>query len=251
MAKNKQRKIESDNEGSIVDVATNKMVKMKINGTTKLPVIRDIQVVNPDNFDPKKLKLDDEEESGGISRVNLLYKYKNGERPLHFTCANDADAFFRCNGVEEETYAKKGGQRTGTGKNVMKLYLDSDNPEHEKFHECILSICAIVRKKIEKERGEKVDVKIRGLYDVVDDDKNVTGHALAARLIESSDGVVYTAAYNSEEQVDIKSVGRCSVRPGLTFSYAIPEDGGSYRITVSLAQMYYVARSLFPLRDLE
>ncbi|KAF9390687.1 hypothetical protein CPB97_008650 [Podila verticillata] len=251
MAKNKQRKIESDNEGSIVDVATNKMVKMKINGTTKLPVIRDIQVVNPDNFDPKKLKLDDEEESGGISRVNLLYKYKNGERPLYFTCANDADAFFRCNGVEEETYAKKGGQRTGTGKNVMKFYLDSDNPEHEKFHECILSICAIVRKKIEKERGEKVDVKIRGLYDVVDDDKNVTGHALAARLIESSDGVVYTAAYNSEEQVDIKSIGRCSVRPGLTFSYAIPEDGGSYRITVSLAQMYYVARSLFPLRDLE
>lgn len=250
MAKNKQRKIESDNEDSIIDVTTNRMVKMKINGTQKLPVVRDIQLVNSDNFDAKKLRLDDEEESGGISRVNLLYKYKNGERSFCFTCPNNTDAFFRCNGVEEETYAKKGGQRTGTGKNVMKLYLDVDNAEHEKFYECLLSICAIVKKKIEKEKGEKVDVKIRGLYDVVDEEKRVTGHALAARLIESGDGVVYTAAYNSDEQVDVKSVGRCSVRPGLAFSYTIPEDG-NYRINVSMAQVYFVARSLFPLRDLE
>src|SRR5687768_1201771 len=104
MAKNKQRKIESDNEDSIIDVTTNRMVKMKINGTQKLPVVRDIQLVNSDNFDAKKLRLDDEEESGGISRVNLLYKYKNGERSFCFTCPNNTDAFFRCNGVEEETY---------------------------------------------------------------------------------------------------------------------------------------------------
>lgn len=249
MAKNKQRKVESDSEGSIVDIGT-KMSKMKVNGATKLPTIRDIQVVNSNDFDPKKLKLDDEEESGGISRVNLLYKYKSGERPLCFTCPNDSEAFFRCNGVEEETYAKKGGQRTGTGKNIMKLYLEADNPEHEKFYECLLSISSAVKKKIEKEKGGKVDVKIRGLYDVVDDEKHVTGHALAAKLIEGGDGVVYTAAYNSEEQVDVKSVGRCDVRPGLIFSYTIPEDG-SYRINVSLAQVYYVPRSLFPLRDLD
>ena len=246
MAKNKQRKTESDSEGSTVDTKMN-----KINGIAKLPVVRDIQVISSTNFDPKKLKLDDEEESGGISRVGLLYKYKNGERPFCFTCPNDTDAFFRCSGVEEETYAKKNGQRTGTGKNIMKFYLDADNPEHEKFYECLVSICAIVKKKIEKENGEKVDVKIRGLYDVVDDEKNVTGHALAAKLIESSEGVVYTAAYNAEEQVDVKSIGRCLVRPGLAFSYTIPEDGGSYRINISLTQVYYVARSLFPLRDLE
>ena len=251
MAKNKHRKVESDSEGSTVDVTANKMNKMKINGTTKLPVVRDIQVVNSSDFDPKKLKLDDEEESGGISRVSLLYKYKNGERPFCFTCPNDIDAFFRCNGVEEETYAKKNGQRTATGKNIVKFYLDVNNADHEKFYECLLSICTTVKKKIEKEKGEKVDVKIRGLYDVVDDEKNITGHALAARLIESGDGVMYTAAYNAEEQVDIKSIGRCLVRPGLAFSYTIPEDGGSYRINISLAQAYYVAKSLFPLRDLE
>jgi hypothetical protein len=255
MAKHKHRKNESDSEGSTVGDIANGIAKMKVkgktNGVVKLPVIRDIQVVNPDVFDPKKLKLDDEEESGGISRVGLLYKYKSGERSLCFTCPKNVNAFLRSNGVEEETYAKKGGQRTATGKNVMKLYMDVGNPEHEKFYDCLLSICAIVKKKVEKEKGEEVDVKIRGLYDVVDDSKNVTGHALSARLIESADGVMYTAAYNDDEQVDIKSVGRCVVRPGLAFSYTIPEDGETYRINVSLAQMYYVAKSLFPLRDLD
>lgn len=249
MAKNKSRKNESDSEESTVDTAVTKVGK-KMN--SKLPVVRDIQVVNSNVFDPRKLKLDDEEESGGVSRVGLLYKYnKGGERNFCFTCPNNTDAFFRCNGVEEETYAKKGGQRTGTGKKVVKLYMNTNNPEHERFYECLLSICAIVKKKIEKEKGEEVDVKIRGLYDVVDDGRNITGHALVARLIEGGDGVMYTAAYNAEEQVDVRSIGRCVVRPGLAFSYTIPEDGETYRISVSLTQVYYVAKSLFPLRDLE
>lgn len=255
MAKNKQRRVESDSEGSTVGELANGVAKMKVkskmNGTTKLPVVYDIQPINPNTFDPKKLKLDDEEESGGISRVGLLYKYKGSEKNFHFTCPKNVEAYFKCNGVEEETYAKKGGQRTGTGKNVMKLYMDADNPEHEKFYDCLLAICAIVKKKIEKEKGEEVDVKIRGLYDIVDDAKNVTGHALAARLIESGSGVMYTAAYNDHEQVDVRTIGRCIVRPGLAFSYTIPEDGENYRISVSLTQLYYVARSLFPLRDLE
>jgi hypothetical protein len=254
MARNKHRRAESDSDGSIEDV-TNGVAKMKVkskmNGAAKLPVVHDIQLINPNTFDPKKLKLDDEVESGGISRVGLLYKYKGSEKNFHFTCPKTVDAYFKCNGVEEETYAKKGGTRTGTGKNVMKLYMDAENPEHEKFHDCLLSICAIVKKKIEKEKGGEVDVRIRGLYDIVDDAKNVTGHALAARLIESNDGVMYTAAYNDDEQVDVKSVGRCIVRPGLAFSYTIPEDEENYRISVSMTQLYYVARSLFPLRDLE
>jgi hypothetical protein len=245
MAK-KQKKVTSDDE-DVIEI-TNKVGKTRIG---KLPSIRDIQFVNSDDFDPKKLKLDDEEESGGISRVGLLYKYKGGERGLCLTCPKDMDAFFKCNGVEEETYAKKGGQRTGTGKNVMKLYFDVDNQHHERFYECLISICAVVRKKIEKETGKKTDVKIRGLYDIVDDDKNITGHAVSAKLIESSDGTVYTSAYNGEEQVDVKSIGRCVLRPALTFSYTIPEDGESYRISMSLTQVYYVPRSLFPLRDLD
>lgn len=247
MAKNKHRKNESDSEDSVVEVKLNG----KANGVAKLPVVRDISVVNSANFDAKKLKLDDEEESGGVSRVSIMYKYKSGEKNLCLTCPNDIGAFFKCNGVEEETYAKKGGQRTGTGKNVMKFYLDAGNAQHEKFYECVTSICNAVKKKIEKEKGEKVDIKMRGVYDVLDDERNVTGYAVVARLIESSEGVVYTAAYNDDEQVAVKSVGRCVARPGITFSYAIPEDGSSYRVNMSLAQMYYVPKSLFPLRDLE
>jgi len=253
MAK-KHQKNDSDSEGSTVDsgISGTKMKsKTKTNGFNKLPTIRDIQVVNPDTFEPKKLKLDDEEESGGISRVGLVYKHGNGDRNLLLTCRKSINAFFRCNGVEEETYAKKNGQRTGTGKNVMKLYMDGDNPEHEKFYECLLAICAATKKRIEKDEKREVDVRIRGLYNVVDDSKKVTGHALAARLIESGDGVVYTAAYNDEEQVDVKSVGRCVVRPALSFSYTIPEDGENYRVSVSLTQVFVVTKPLFPLRDLE
>jgi hypothetical protein len=254
MPRQSHQKNDSDSEPS-VDSVTNGTSKMKIkgkaNGIAKLPTIRAIQVVNPHTFESKKLKLDDEEESGGISRVGLIYKHGNGERNLLLTCPRDINAFFRCNGVEEETYAKKGGLRTGTGKNVMKLYMDGDNPEHVEFYECLLAICAATKKKIEKELKKVVDVKIRGLYDTIDDEKKVTGHALVARLIESGDGIVYTAAYDDEKQVDVKSVGRCVVRPALSFSYTIPEDEENYRVNVSLTQAYIVNRSLFPLRDLD
>jgi hypothetical protein len=253
MAKNKHQKNDSDSEDSTIDTnGTSRMkIKGKANGVSKMPVIRDIQVVNPHTFEPKKLKLDDEEESGGISRVGLIYKHGIGDRGLLLTCPKNVNAFFRSNGVEEETYAKKGGQRTTTGKNVMKLYMDVDNSEHEKFYGCLLDICAATKKKIEKEQKKEVDVKIRGLYDVVDDNRKVTGHALAARLIESADGVVYTAAYNDEKQVDVKSAGRCLVRPALSFSYTIPEDGENYRVSVSLTQVFIVTKQLFPLRDLD
>lgn len=225
------------------------------NGTTKmkmgeLPVIRDITVINSTNFSEKKVRLGDEVEAGGASRVAIQYKYDTGERGLCLTCPKDQATFFRCNGVEEETYAKRGGQRTGTGKNVIKLHLDIDNDDHMKFRDCLMSICASVKKKIEKTGVKGADVKIRGLYDAVDDDKNVTGHILAARLIESNAGVVYTSAYNDEEQVDVKTIGRCVVRPGIIFSYAIPDDK-TYRINVSVTQVYYKARSVFPLRDME
>lgn len=216
-----------------------------------LPTIREIQVINPNTFESKKLKLDDEEESGGISRVGLVYKHANGERNFLLTCPNISDAFFRSNGVEEETYAKKGGLRTGTGKNVMKFYMEQDNLEHEKFHQCLIAIGSIVKKRIEKDVGKEVNVKIRGLYPTVDNAKKVTGYALAAKLIESAEGVVYTAAYDDEKQINVKSIGRCTARPAFSFSYTIPEDGDDYRISVSLAQVYAITKPLFPLRDLD
>lgn len=214
----------------------------------KLPVIRNISLVNSDDFIDRKLYLGDEEKSGGIARVGLIYKYDD-KRTFCLTCPNDNEAFFSSNGVEEETYAKS-GQRVGTGKNVMKFYLNCDNKKHMKFYECLNNVCAVVKKKIEKNNGgDKVSVKLRGLYDIIDDDKNVTGHAISARLIESNAGQVFTAAYNDDEQVDIKNIGRCTARPGLIFSYTIPEDEKNYRINISVAQIYYKTRLLFPLRD--
>lgn len=246
-----RKTIQSDSDGeSSADTIPKKTIKIRVGD---LPPIRDITIVNSNNFSEKKVKLGEEVESGEISRVAIEYKYDEGERNLCLTCPKDSAAYFRCSGVEEETYAKKGGKRVGTGKNVLKLYFDVNNAEHEKFHEVLLGICAVVKKKIERATGEKgADVKIRGLYDVIDDKKNVTGHALAARLIESGAGVVYTAAYNDEGQVHVKDIGLCDVRPGIIFSYAVPakaKDG--YRINVSVNQLYFKPRSIFPLRDLE
>ena len=226
---------------------TNGFSKLNANG---LMALREIAVVNSSKFDPKKLKLGEEVESGGITRVGVQYKFEEGERALCITCPREPSAFFRCSGVEEETYAKKGGQRTGTGKNVMKFYLELDNEHHVKLFEALESMRTSLKKKIERGLGEKVDVKIRGLYEVKNDEGEVTGHALAAKLIESNKGVTYTTAYNDEEQVDVKKIGRCSARPGLTFSYTVPDDK-VYRINVSVAQVYYKARSVFPLRDAE
>jgi hypothetical protein len=235
----KDKKHDSDTES-----VTNGITKMKVS------VVRNIPWVNSDDFSEKKLSLGDEEESGGISRVNLMYKYdKSGEQTLYMTLPRDSDAFMRSNGVEEETYAKKNGQRTGTGKNIMKFYMDVGNEHHERFYDCLSRACGAVKKKIEKHSSAKVDVRIRGLYNILDDDKNVTGHAISARLIESNNGIVYTSAYNDEEHVDVKDIGRCVARPAFIFSYTIPEDKETYRINVSLAQIYYKSESLFPLRD--
>lgn len=230
--------------------ATNGFAKLRVG---ELPTIRDITIINSTNFSGKKVELGEEVESGGVSRVAINYRFDEGEKGLCLTCPKDPTAFFRCNGVEEETYAKKGStKRTGTGKNVMKLHLDINNEQHEAFRDVLATICAAVKKKIEKANGKKkVAVKIRGLYNLIDNDKNVTGYVLAARLIESATGAVYTAAYNDEEQVDVKAIGRCDVRPGIIFSYSVPDDGVSYSISVSLAQVYYKPRSIFPLRDVE
>lgn len=237
----KQTKYDSDSES-----VTNGFSKINLG---KLPVIRNILWVNSNDFNEKKLSLGDEEQSGGFSRVGLAYKYDRGEQTFCITCPRDNNAFFRSNGVEEETYAKKNGNRTATGKNIMKFYLDKDNEDHERFYDCLIRVTNVVKKKIEKQSSSKVDVRIRGLYDVLDDEKNITGHAISAKLIESADGLVYTCAYNDEEQVDVKTVQRCIARPAFIFSYTIPEDGQNYRIHISLTQVHFKPESLFPLRD--
>jgi len=220
--------------------------KSNVNG---LPVIRDISWVNSNQFESKKVILGDEEENGGVIRVQIKYKYeRNGEQFFCLAPHNDSNAFFRSNGIEEETYLKRNGVRTGTGRNVMKFYLDKGNEEHEAFYKSLLAMCSIIKKKIEKKTGENVDIKIRGLYDVTNDKKDVTGYAISARFIENKAGEIYTAAYNDEGQVDIKSVGRCIARPALIYSYTVPDDN-NYRINVSISQVYYKAQELFPLRD--
>lgn len=215
-----------------------------------LPLIRDISWVDSKKFEPKKVVLGDEEESGGVARVQIKYKYeKSGEQIFCLVPCKNLEAFLKSNGVEEETYLKKNGIRTGTGKNVMKFYLDKDNEQHQALYESLLEMCAVVKKKLTKKSKGSVDVKIRGLYNTINDKKEVTGYAISARLIESKKGDVYTSAYNDDGQVNVKSVGRCVARPALVFSYVVPEDGESYRINASVGQVYYKAQSLFPLRD--
>lgn len=248
MGKKKSNDTSSDSDSDTAVTKTAKgFAKLKVGD---LPTIRSITFINSELFNEKKLILDDEEESGGVTRVALSYKYEKGNQNFCLTCPKDQEAFLRTNGVEEETYTTKNGKRTATGKNIVKLYMDGDNEHHQKFYECLTRVCAVVKKKIEKQsKKKKIDIRIRGLYDIVDDAKNVTGHALAARLIESKAGAVYSAAYDDENQVDIKAMRRSVVRPALVFSYMIPEDGETYRITASIAQLYFKPENLFPLRD--
>ncbi|KAG0013227.1 hypothetical protein BGZ82_002245, partial [Podila clonocystis] len=88
----------------------------------------------------------------------------------------------------------------------MKMYLDKDNEYHQEFYEVINKIRSVIKKKIDKDTGKKNDVQIRGMYNLVDDEKEITGYALTVRLIESKGGDMYTGAYDDEGQVDIKEV---------------------------------------------
>jgi len=218
---------------------------------TELPTVRDLQFVNSDKFSSKKVNIGDEVETGSFTRASITYKYSTGVRDLCLTTPRDI--LLSSNGVEEEMFTNKKGTKTPTGKNIMKFFLDLDNPEHEKFYKAIMDVETVVDKKI-KELTEdgNMTATIRGVYDLKDDRKKVTGHVICARLIESGDGIVYSVAYDDEIQMDIKKIGRCTARPGLTFSYLAPDvNKTDYKINISVAQTYVVHKSLFPLRDRE
>lgn len=216
-----------------------------------LPQVKDITWVNTADLVEKKLDIGQEVESGGVKRVQVMYKYETGKRMLVLTQPRDNSAFFRTNGVEEDSYtAIKTGVKTMLGRHVVKLYMDAENEYHSGFYDALIKIRNVVKKKLDKDTGLKNNVQIKGLYDLVDDEKNITGHALVAKLIESADGDTYTAAYTDDEQIDVNSIGRSIVRPALVFGYIVPdEDTKEYRISVSITQMYVKTNSLFPLRD--
>lgn len=217
---------------------------------SSLPPIRDISWVTPSTFSEKRVELGEEKESGGITRVEIMYKYPAGKKALVLTCERDESAFFRSNGLEEDSYiVKKTGARTLTGRHVMKFYMDGDNPHHEEFEKCMDKVRQVVKKKLSKSTESKVSVSIRGMYDTVDDEKTKTGTAITAKVVESKTGDIYSVAYDQEKQLAISDVGRCHARPALSFGYTVSEDDKEYKLNVTVGQVYVKPYDLFPLRD--
>jgi hypothetical protein len=218
----------------------------------ELPVVKDISWVTPQTISEKRLDIGEVTESGGTERVTLIYKYDNGMKTSFALCpVRTPEAYFRMNGVEEDSYiVPKTGVKTKLGRNVIKLYMDTGNTFHEEFYETLTRIRSVVKKKLDKETGTKNNVNIKGLYDMKNKEKEITGHVLVVRLIESHRGQVYTAAYDEETQINVMELGRCQARPALIFSYVVPDEGDDeYRISVSVSQMYVETQSTFPLRD--
>lgn len=216
-----------------------------------LPQIKNIQWVNASDFVDKKLEIGEEVEYANSTRVQLMYKYPDGKGQFSLSCIKEEEAFFRTNGVEEDSYiVPKTGVRTKLGRNIVKLYLDKDNQYHQEFYEVLTRVRNIVKKKLDKENGRKNNVQIKGLYNLVNDDKDITGYVVTARLIEGRDGSIFSSAYDDVDQLDITQVGRSRVRPAIIFSYVIPEDKkDEYRISMSVSQMYVKQGFSFPLRD--
>lgn len=218
-----------------------------------LPKISEnIQWVTPEKFSVNKIILGKPNKSNndGITRVNILYKYSKNEEPklLYFVPIKDSDAYFRTNGIEEETYMSTDGKSkvVNTGRNIVKFFLDDSNKHHEKFSDVLHDI------KNQIEELLNIEASFRGCYDLVNDDRETTGYVITSRIIESNDGTVYTSVYNDDGQIDIKNLGKCIARPALTFSYVVPNkdrDNGKRKINVSLSQMYCKTANSFPLRD--
>ncbi|OAQ22118.1 hypothetical protein K457DRAFT_419177 [Linnemannia elongata AG-77] len=228
------------------------MGKKQETTTKSLPQIREISWVKASDVSDKRIDVGDETESGVVRRAQILYKYEGGgKRQMILVPSRDDTAFFRTNGVEEDSYVvPKTGVKTMLGRNVVKLFMDDDNDYHKEFYDVLTRIRTVVKKKLDKDKGSKTNVQIKGLYDLVDEEKNITGHVLVARLIESRTGEIHTSAYNDEEQIDIMDIGRCVVRPALILQYTVPDDDSrEYRITVSVTQMYAKTQGAFPLRD--
>lgn len=232
-----------------------------IRESAMLPTIRDITWVTPETISEKRVELGEPVKQKGIKRASVMYKYDNGIKG-QFVLApvKDKSAYFQTNGVEEDSYVvAKTGAKTKLGRNVVKLFMDVDNTYHEQFYETLQNIKNSIRKKMEKKSKTKCDVSIKGLYDLKNKEKEVTGHVLVARIIESNRGEIYSAAYDDEEQLDISGIGRCQIRPALIFGYIITgeedeeddELSGNYKISVSISQAYISRQQRFPLRDRE
>ena len=110
------------------------------------------------------LKAADEGDADAQANIGAVY-HRGRDMPRGYSKAI-ASAHLR-------QLAKKNDKRTDTGKNVLKLYFDINNADHKKFRESLSAICASLKKKIERGGEKVVDVKIRGLYDVVDGNRNV------------------------------------------------------------------------------
>lgn len=222
-------------------------------GTTKgLPQIKEISWVKVSDISDKRIDVGPETESGVVKRAQILYKYEGGgKKQMVLVPSRDEVAFFRTNGVEEDSYVvPKTGVKTMLGRNVVKLFMDDDNDYHKEFYDVLIRVRTAVKKKLDKDKGSKTNVQIKGLYELMDDEKNITGHVLVAKLIESRSGEIYTSAYNDEEQIDVMDIGRCVVRPALILQCTVPDDDSSeYRITVSVTQIYAKTMGTFPLRD--
>jgi hypothetical protein len=233
-------------------IVNNTMGKKPDTNPKAMPQIRDLTWVKISDISDKRIDIGEEVESGVIKRAQILYKYENGgKRQMILVPPLDDAAFFRTNGVEEDSYVvPKTGVKTMLGRNVVKISMDDDNQYHKEFYDVLIRIRTAVKKKLDKDRGSKTNVQIKGLYDLLDDEKNITGHVLVCKLIESRNGEIFSSAYNDEEQISIMDIGRCVIRPALTLQYTVPDDDSNeFRISVSIIQVYAKTQGLFPLRD--
>lgn len=201
----------------------------------ELPIIQQISWITSDAFDPEKVIIGDPVKTGGeYFRSNILYMYENSQesRNLCITTLRDPESYMTCNKVEREMFGNVETNHTNAS-----FVFNGKNSNHVAFYTFFGKIL------------EKIK-QLSGISDIslpfADyDEKSI----LYARLIESNNRIVYTAAYDDTKQVDIRELRQVLARPAFIFTLTY-KDKTQAKLRVQLAQMYVNKYfNVFPLAN--
>ena len=175
--------------------------------------VYDFQWVTSDNFDVKKLSID-QDFIAKTKRKKILYKYNSKEEPkeLRLTVPRIERAYVQVNQLKQDSYEGK-----QTKKYTTSMILDTENKHHVALYDSIVDIVNGATEILELETNMAHK----------DRDKRIE---IYCGVVQTGEGEVHTKFYDSEQILDILEYGAFIGRPALCFS--VNTDNGKIQCQI-------------------
>lgn len=189
--------------------------------------------VSPDNFDIDKLTLE-EHTSNSYTCMRVVFKGEGKKKKQFFLmgAGDREEGYMYTKGIKQDMITIK-SKISATGKHSLPISIFRDNAYHTKFGDCIMAIVDMVKSKL-----GITDLSIPA--SMADDGSSMT---VFAHLIESGP-TIYSKFYTESENLDIKDVVKCNVRPLLIFSVTKTER--TYKLRIQISECHVIFKKTIP-----